>query len=187
MAKLYDLSKIQQFNQQMDQAEEEIVEVLARTTMQGWMQKIERCGKSSRAVDVFLQLSLDLAEKQIKHYRKVEFKVVGEESGTFEREIRRFENTKMEIVLVSNDINHPKRKDYLFEMVENIARNVAKILVNQPIDDDQLKVALCIFEIHNNEVDLYDYQIAELKFSKEREPVKASRTKISWRKFQILK
>ena len=79
-AKLYDLSKIHQFRQQIDQDEGEIVEILARTTMQNCMRKNYSCKNSSREVDVFLRLSLDLVEKQFEHCREVQFKVVVEES-----------------------------------------------------------------------------------------------------------
>ena len=170
MAKWYDTSNIHKFCQQMDQAEDEIIEVLAQTTMQNCMQKIESYGKSSRAVDVFLQLSLDLVKKQIKHCQEVQVNIFEEESENFERKLQSFENKKIEIVFVLNDTNHPKRDDYLFEMVENIAQSVAKLLVNETIDDDELKVALCIFELQYEKLDLNDYLILGLKLSKGREP-----------------
>ena len=114
--------------------------------MQSFLKKIETRGSSSRAVDVLLQLSLELIEKQIKHCREVQFKVVEEESGEFERQIGCFESKKIEVLHALKDSNHPKREDYLYKMVKNIARNVAKLNANQPIDDDELKVVLCIFE-----------------------------------------
>ena len=55
-------------------------------------------------------------------------------------------------------------------MVENIAQNMAELLVNQPIDDDDLKVTLCIFEIQHFKVDFCNYEIVQRSLSLEREP-----------------
>ena len=179
-AKLCDLSIKREINKKIEQAEGEIVKILARTTMQNCMQKIDNCNNSSPAVDVFLQLSLELVEKQIKHCREVQLKVLEEESGTLEGEIGNFEKMKVEILLVINDANHPKRKDYLFEIVHNITLNVADLLVNHPIDDDNLKVALCLFELLYDQVDECDYEIVMLKICRRRH----SRESIAYANYQ---
>ena len=85
-----------------------------------------------------------------------------------ERQIRDFEKKKIEIVLVLNDGKFPKRKDYLLEMVNNIARKVARLLANHPRDYDEVKVVLCMFEIQYYKIDDWKYQIENLKHSKER-------------------
>ena len=168
-AKRHDPSKIRQFRQQIDQAEGEIVEVLARTKMQNCLRKIDSCDDSSRAVDVFLRLSLDLVKKQVKHCQEVQIKCDVEASGISERQIGHYEKKKTEIEIVLYDGNHPKRKDYLFKIVWNIARNVAQLNANHSIDDNELKVALCIFEIQCDKLDDWKYRIEKLKISKLRE------------------
>ena len=159
----------QHSQQQIDQADGEILEILARTKMQSIMQKITRCGNSSRSVDVILRLSLELVEKEIKHCRIVHFEVVKKkkELKTLEREIERLENKKIEIMHVIHDTNHSKRADYLLEIVKHFARRVAKQLVREPINDDELKVALCIFEIQYHKVDSCNKQMLKLELSKE--------------------
>ena len=41
----------------------------------------------------------------------------------------------------------------------SFAENVAKLVVNQPINEDELEVALCIFEIQYEEIDDCNYKI----------------------------
>ena len=64
MAKLYGLNRNQQLQQEIKKAEGEKIDILAGTTMQNCMLKIKKFGISSRAVDVFLRLSLDLVKKE---------------------------------------------------------------------------------------------------------------------------
>ena len=160
--KLYGLNVNQHLQQEIKKAKEDIVKVQARTTMQNHLQKIESCNNSFRAVDIFLQFKLDLVEKEIKYYQEVKLETVDEKCGTLEREIERLENKQINIIHVLMDNNHHKREGYLLEIMGSFAENVAKLLVNQPIDEDELKVALCIFEIQNEEIDDCDYKNFEL-------------------------
>ena len=155
------------FDEQIDQAEEEILEIKARTTMQNCMQKIESFGNSSRAVDAFVRISLDLIEMEIKHCRDVPLQVAEEES--IKREMENLEARKIKTELVLNDANHPERKEYYFQMVKNIASTMPMVLDYCPVHDEQLKIALCIFEIQYRKVDIINIEIVLLKLSKERE------------------
>ena len=170
---LFGLNTNQQLQQQIDQAEGDIVKVLARTTMQNCLQKIKSCNTGSRALDVILRLSLDLLENKINYGREVQCKVVEEESETLEKEIETIESNKIEMMNVLNDENHPERSFYLANVVENVAENVVELLVNNPIDDDELKVALSVFEIHYGNIDVLDYEILEQKLSKKLLPAES--------------
>ena len=74
--KLYGLNLNQHLQQETEKAEEWVEKVLARTTMQFYMQKMKICNKNSRAVHVLLRLLLDLLKNKINYYREVQFKVV---------------------------------------------------------------------------------------------------------------
>ena len=167
---MYGLTTNGKLQQQIHQLQGEILRVLARTTMQSCMQKIKNIDNSSGAVNVFVRLSLELVEKKMKHCREIQFKVVEKEPGTLAREYERLENEKMEIELVLKDANHPERGKCLIEMVKNIAKTVAKLNFDPAADDDELKVALCLFELHYDMVDFYKLKIEGLKCCKEREP-----------------
>ena len=167
--KSYGLNTNQELQQKIDQADVEIKEVRARTTRQICMQKVEGFDNSSRVLDAFLRLSLDLVEKKIVYCREIQFKISEKEQKTLKREIGLLESKAFKIVLLLNDTNHPDRKLYSLEMVRNFAWIVAKLLVNQPIEDDELKMALYMFEIKFHKVDFCNYQIVKLILSKGRE------------------
>ena len=155
------------FDEQIDQAEEEIIEIQARTEMQNCMQKTESFGNSSRAVDAFVRISLDLIEMEIKHCRDVPLQVAEEES--IKREMENLEARKIKTEFVLNDASHPERKKYYIQMVQNIAVTLPMVLDDCPVHDEQLKIALCIFEIHYRKVDIINIEIVKLTLSKERE------------------
>ena len=136
--------------------------------MQKCMLKIQSFGNSSRAVVVFLRLSLDLVEKVINHCQVNRFKIVEKETE-LEENIKCLEKSKIEIHVLLKDDKHSNRKSFYDEMVANIAYNVANLLVNQPIDNDDLKVALCIYEIYCEKIDFGIYKIVQLKLCKGRE------------------
>ena len=168
-AKLYSQNEHNQ--QQIHQARLEIVKIFASTRIQNCMEKIKSCGNSSRAVDVLLRLKLDLIEKEIEHCREIQLKVVEDEPGQLERQIKFLEDKKIQVELAITDANHPYREHCLhaFDMV--IAKNVAKLNAFQPIDDDDLKVALCIFEIQYQKINFCWRQIFKLKLYKDRKPL----------------
>ena len=136
--------------------------------MQNCMLKIQTFGNSSRAVVVFLRLSLDLVEKVINHCQVNRFKIVEKETE-LEENIKCLEKSKIEIHVLLKDDKHSNRKSFYDEMVANIAYNVANLLVNQPIDNDELKVALCVYEIYCEKIDFGIYKIVQLKLCKGRE------------------
>ena len=171
--KLYGLDINQDLKQETEKAEEGSAKVLARTTMQTCMQKMKSCNNNSRAVDVILRILLDLLENKINHYREVQFKVVENYSRKIENKIKVLQDNQVKIVNKLHDINHPERAYYLDSMVRHFAENVAKILVIDPIDDDELKVALCMFELYYKKLDWYYYQILEQKLSKGRVPAES--------------
>ena len=165
-AKLYGNSNKRELQQKIDQAEEEIIAISASTAMQKCIGKIKNYGKSSRAVDVYLQFWLDLREKQIKHCQELQLEVIEKEPGTLQQQVEYAEKKKIEIKHLLKNHNHHQREVYLFDMVKNFAKNVADLLVNQRIDDDELKVAICIFEIYQDKQDWFNYKITLLKLSK---------------------
>ena len=103
--------------------------------MQSCLQKIKICGPSSRAGDVSLQLSIDHVEKLRKHCRKSHFEVFEKETE-IEGKIKCLEKSTILFDLVLKDANDRSREYFYNVMVENIAQNVAKLLVNQHIDYD---------------------------------------------------
>ena len=166
--KLYSLNTHQNHQREFEKATGDIVKVQARTTMQNHLQKIKSCNTGSRAVDILLRGKFDLLEKQIKHYQEVQFKIAEKESEALDRKFERLKKKQIKIMHVLHDTNHHTRAEYLLEIVANFTENVAKLLVNQPIDDDELKVTLCIFQTQYYDVDDYDFEIFELILSKRR-------------------
>ena len=139
--------------------------------MQSCLQKIKIFGPSSRAGDVSLQLSIDHVEKLRKHCRKSHFEVFEKETE-IEGKIKCLEKSTILFDLVLKDANDRSREYFYNVMVENIAQNVAELLVNQPIDYDELRVALCIFEKYCEKIDIYNHKIIQLRLSIRHEPHK---------------
>ena len=171
--KLYGINANRDLQQVTNKVGAEYVKVVARSTMQTCLQKVKNCNNSSRAVDVALRLSLDFLKRKLNHLQEVQLQVVEKGFGTIEKEIEILENKQIKFVNVLHEINHPKRANYLLVLVQSFAENVAKVLAIDPVDDDELKVALCTFELYYRKLDLCSYEILEQKLSKGRVPAES--------------
>ena len=110
----------------------------ASTEMQKCLAMLKTEDKHTEAIIILREQILNLKKSQINHCREEKFYIPQNEIEKLENDYKIFESTNENI--------------WISSLFSNMATVVWDQLVQKPIDDEELKVALCSFEIHFNKI-----------------------------------
>ena len=155
--KLFKLSMLLSYNSNGNHAQLErdskqvrrqLSDFRASTSLQKSFAMIRTNGKCTEAVILFREQFLNLKKSAINHCREKNLYIPQKELEKLKKDYRR--------IKIANE-------DYFTTILfTNMATIVWDQLVQKPNDDDELKVALCSFEIYHNKLDYFQDKINQL-------------------------